>query len=144
MFDTTSVNSGRINGIVVQLERLFNKKLLQLACRHHIAELIAGAACKELYGDTESPKERCFVALTNSWSGIDNTDFKIPVVKSRYLKRMQKEVVPVLEDFSTSAIRKDYRELCELALIINGGDHTNIIIRPPGGSASCSMDGQKY
>ena len=38
----------------------------------------------------------------------------------------------MLEELSTSAIRKDYRELCELALIINGGDHTKIIVRPPG------------
>ena len=132
VFDTTSVNSGCNNGIVVQLEHLFGKKLLQLACRHHIAELIAGAACKEVYGETDSPKERCFVALTNFWPEIETSGFKMPVVRCRYLKRMQKDAVSVLEELSTSAIRKDYRELCELALIINGGDHTKIIVRPPG------------
>ena len=42
--DTTSVNSGYISGVAVRLEDAFGKSLLQFACRHHISELVCGAA----------------------------------------------------------------------------------------------------
>ena len=57
VFDTTSTNSGHISGIVVRLEKHFGRNLLQLACRHHIAELVCGAACRNIYGPTQSPNE---------------------------------------------------------------------------------------
>ena len=37
-FDTTNTNSGAHSGIVVRLERAFNKKLLHFYCRHHCYE----------------------------------------------------------------------------------------------------------
>ena len=39
-FDTTNVNSGIHNGVITRLPRLLNKKLLALACRRHVAELV--------------------------------------------------------------------------------------------------------
>ncbi|CAL4063185.1 unnamed protein product, partial [Meganyctiphanes norvegica] len=40
VFDTTAVNSGHRQGIVVRLEAEFGRPLLQLPCRHHILELV--------------------------------------------------------------------------------------------------------
>ena len=40
VFDTTTVNSGQNKGIVVRLQSEFGKNLLQLACRHHVYELV--------------------------------------------------------------------------------------------------------
>ena len=66
----TSVNSGYISGIVVNLEKELGQSLLQLACRHHIAELVCGAACAVVYGETESPKETCYVTFAEAWPDI--------------------------------------------------------------------------
>ena len=55
MFNTR-VNSGCISGIVVNCEKELCQSLLQLAC-HHIAELVCGAACAVVYGETESSKK---------------------------------------------------------------------------------------
>ena len=54
VFDTTSTNSGIHKGIVVQLQQRFDADLLELACRHHIYELLCGAAGSIVYGDTKS------------------------------------------------------------------------------------------
>ena len=40
VFDTTTVNSGQNKGIVVRLQTEFGKNLLQLACLHHVYELV--------------------------------------------------------------------------------------------------------
>lgn len=39
-FDTTASNTGNQNGACVLLEDKLNRKLLHLACRHHILELL--------------------------------------------------------------------------------------------------------
>ena len=56
VFDTTAVNSGHRQGIVVRLEAEFDRPLLQLPCRHHILKLVAGASCYVVYGTTTGPK----------------------------------------------------------------------------------------
>ncbi|XP_075213850.1 uncharacterized protein LOC142320058 [Lycorma delicatula] len=38
--DTTASNTSRIHGACKNLERLFNRGLLYLSCRHHIFELV--------------------------------------------------------------------------------------------------------
>ena len=52
VFDTTSLNTGHKNGIVVQLEKYLGRNLLQLECRHHVLELVVGASCSLVYGPT--------------------------------------------------------------------------------------------
>ena len=39
-FDTTTANTGRLNGACTLLEFKMQKKLLWLACRHHILEVV--------------------------------------------------------------------------------------------------------
>jgi hypothetical protein len=48
-FDTTSSNTGATNGAAVILERMLNKQLLHLACRHHVLELIAEAVFSTVF-----------------------------------------------------------------------------------------------
>ena len=45
-FDTTSSNTGKFAGACVILQQLLDRQILWLACRHHILELIIGAAFK--------------------------------------------------------------------------------------------------
>ena len=39
VFDTTGSNNGRRKGSVTRFEKMFNRALFWLACRHHIPEL---------------------------------------------------------------------------------------------------------
>ena len=55
-FDTTSSNTGRINGACVILEQLLEHDLLYLTCRHHILELIVGAAFKTVISSSSAPE----------------------------------------------------------------------------------------
>lgn len=42
-FDTTSANTGVHNGAITTIQKAFDKRLLFLACRHHMHEIIAAA-----------------------------------------------------------------------------------------------------
>jgi hypothetical protein len=42
-FDTTSSNTGVHSGAITVIQQAFNKRLIFLACRHHILEIIAAA-----------------------------------------------------------------------------------------------------
>ena len=42
VFDTTATNSGLLNGVLVRLQTLLGDDYMQLACRHHILELVCG------------------------------------------------------------------------------------------------------
>ena len=41
--DTSSLNTGRLNGTFINIEQSLKKQLLFFACRHHMLELIIGA-----------------------------------------------------------------------------------------------------
>ena len=53
VFDTTSVNTGELNGIVRRLETSLCHPVLELACRHHIYELVCGASSEIVLGKTQ-------------------------------------------------------------------------------------------
>ena len=121
VFDTTSANSGSISGIVVRLEAELGRKLLELACRHHISELVCGAACQEVYGDTESPNESCFEALAKVWHELDIGSFTLAPIKGRFLQMLKTEVLEFLQQFlvneAKSLLRNDYKELLLLSIV---------------------------
>ena len=75
VFDTTSVNTGVRNGIIRHLEVGLGRKMLHLPCRHHIAELVCGAAAAEVYGPSTSPNEEAFKKLAQTWSSLDHKAF---------------------------------------------------------------------
>ena len=56
MFDTTAVNTGEVNGIVKRIEASLAHVILKLACRHHIYELVCGAASEIVLGKPEKGK----------------------------------------------------------------------------------------
>ena len=107
-----------------------------MACRHHIPELICGAACKCVYGDTESPDESCFVAFAKAWNGINKESYNLPSITSSYLKTLQSQTTDFLTEFLTSeqaTLRHDYKELGTLTLLYLGGTlPSGIKIYAPG------------
>ena len=76
-FDTTSSNTGRINGAAVLLEDRLHKKLLWLSCRHHIMELIISNVTTYLFGKSTGPEDMKFKEFKDNWSNLDHTKFNI-------------------------------------------------------------------
>lgn len=76
VFDTTTPNSGRLNGSCVLLEQILNKPILLLACRHHILEIILQLAFSYSKLTTMSgPEMSIFKRFKNNWNQIDQTKF---------------------------------------------------------------------
>ena len=127
-FDTTSSNTGVHRGAVTILQQLLNKQLLWLACRHHVLELIIGAAFTELFGDTKSPEVTLFKSLKTSWDSLDLSDIVLPDIPTS-LQRDKEELLSfintILEPENVQNLpRCDYKEFLELAKIILGEDIT--------------------
>ncbi|XP_060880027.1 uncharacterized protein LOC132951961 [Metopolophium dirhodum] len=72
VFDTTSSNTGRLNGACALLEQRLGRDVLHLACRHHIFELILQAAIVESKLHISSgPDIAVFKRFKNAWNGIN-------------------------------------------------------------------------
>ena len=57
-FDTTPVNTGRVGGVCVLLEqKLDGSRVLQLACRHHVLELVLEAVYSTATNETSKKPE---------------------------------------------------------------------------------------
>ena len=127
VFDTTSLNTGYKNGIVVQLERYLGRNLLQLECRHHILELVIGASCSLVYGSTSSPEEDFFKKLVDKWSEVDLNDFTIVEVPrhQRELSSQIEEIIYFLQEWvnksTKQSLRHDYLEMVSLVILFLGG-----------------------
>ena len=69
-FDTTSANTGVHNGAIIIVQQAFDKRLLFLACRHHILEIIA-AAVFDLFFCSSGPQIAIFRRFHDQWSTMD-------------------------------------------------------------------------
>ena len=111
VFDTTSLNTGNKQGIVVRLETEFGRSLLQLACRHHIYELVCGASCSVVYGATTGPKEPVFQKLIENWESLDLKKYsKLKLSRNqRELSLIVNQIVPFLQDWLLNSCKGNLR-----------------------------------
>jgi hypothetical protein len=70
-FGTTSVNTGPRNGACILLEQKTEKDVLWLACRHHIMDIMLGAAVLHALGPSTGPEILIFKRLKNAWKTIE-------------------------------------------------------------------------
>ena len=70
-FDTTSSNTGRVNGACVLIEKGLKVELLFLVCRHHILELVVGAVFTTCWGVSASPEVLLFKRFKSCRKYID-------------------------------------------------------------------------
>ena len=114
VFDTTSLNTGNKQGIVLRLETQFGRSLLQLGCRHHIYELVCGASCSVVYGSGTGPTEPLFKKLKDIWDSLDKQSYSsIEIPHSqRKLLLLVEQVVTFLQDWISNSskikLRHDY------------------------------------
>ena len=134
VFDTTSVNTGELNGIIRKLESSMNHSFLELACRHHIYELVCGAAGEIVLGKkqegkhqkkTTSPFEPLFKKLRESWDELNKEN--IETFEETSLSRTLIRKIEEAKDFlykwlnNEKSMREDYHEMATLCLIYLGG-----------------------
>jgi len=60
----------------VEIERILGRTLLQLACRHHIFEVILKAAFQAAFGATTGPDVSIFKNFRRQWSTIDRKRYQ--------------------------------------------------------------------
>jgi hypothetical protein len=119
--------TGIHNGACRHLEKLVGRKLLYLACRHHVHELIAGTVFEELFGQTTAPQPALLTRFQNSWFAIDQSAYQKLTDKrlnTDFGKRLVAENVEFLNAILKSGksfLRDDYKECAELSLLILGG-----------------------
>ena len=120
-FDTTSPNTGKWAGSCVLLQQLLDYQIAWMAFKHHINDLVVGAAFKEIFGDTSAPDVTLFKILKQQWNSLDLSDLKLPEIPQVF----QKDVAGLLAlidrrlepDMVALLPRGDYKEFLELAKV---------------------------
>ena len=136
-FDTTSANTGWINGaatlIEKYLEKIQNRPLLWLPCRHHIPELFLAAAWEALFGKDMSPHYEDFKNFQKLFPGLDKSKFDILGLK-QWMKPHQKRVIDFCLHLlnSQKQPRDDYKECLELILVVLGSTPKNFSFKKCG------------
>jgi hypothetical protein len=128
-FDTTASNTGKYSGTCVILQQKLTKDLLHLACRHHVLELVLGAAFTASMGTMSGPDVLLFKRFQQHWHIIDHGPGSIsPGADSAevepFLSSGKDNLTAFFKDVlhdKNLSLRDDYSELVELSLIFLGG-----------------------
>jgi hypothetical protein len=129
-FDTTSSNTGVHSGAITVIQQAFNKRLLFLACRHHILEIVA-AAVFEMFFPSSGPQIGIFSRFKENWKCIDQSCFApldkdtggnecLTEAEKDWLEQKKQEIVSFLHSQLSQADlpRDDYLEFLKLCLVI--------------------------
>jgi len=132
-FDTTSGNTGRLNGACTLLEKKIGRELLWLACRHHVMELILSKVFSVCCGPSSAPDIPIFKRFRAVWAGIVHSNYRIMDLKEG-CETFQQSTLQFLRQIigSHRQIRDDYQELIELTMVILGSPPPIIHWRSPG------------
>ena len=135
-FDTTSTNTGREKGACTLIEKKLGK-LLKLACRHHVMELIIGAVFKVNNTASSAPYVPLFKRFQDQWACIKTKDFEAGVNSDHVnalVKDMRESTVAFAQDLMAQGTqRDDYMEFLQLVVLFLGGIPANgVIFKAPG------------
>lgn len=75
-FDTTAANSGHKSGACLVLENHLDRKLIRLACRHHIYEIMLRTAFEMKVANTSGPEVLIFNRFADAWDDLDHNSYK--------------------------------------------------------------------
>ena len=134
-FDTTSCNTGSRSGTCILLEQRLHRTILNLACRHHIYELLL----KEIfsvYTKSSGPEVNLFGQFQKQWNSIDKSIYQTGWEHDEIRHILQDCRENILE-FSYAKLkeninRHDFRELLELVIIYLGRSVPSFHFRKPG------------
>ena len=140
VFDTTASNSGVKKGATVRLMKELGRPVLFLACRHHVCELIAKSCWYALFEEDLGPENKFFSQIKNDWSSIEADSESDILTLDQDLDgrdealKFCRELLKKKNKRNEAFIRDDYRELCELCMIMLGETPPSgkIVWRKPG------------
>lgn len=123
--DTTNSNLCRINGAATLLEKILEKDILFIPCRHHIFEIILKAVFEaKMPFVTSGPNVLIFKKFQEFWPKIDTTKFESGIedekIKDILIPRCNEIRVFVEKTLQTAQPRDDYKEFLILTLIFLG------------------------
>lgn len=139
-FDTTSSNTSSSIGACAVLEQKLGRHLLYLACRHHIMELLAGAAFKvTIESTTSGPKITLFEKFRTLWPDLQHDNFESgtldPNITRHFPVGIRNEIIEFINDQIQNKVdstRHDYIEMLKLGLLFLGEKIPNYKISQPG------------
>ena len=159
IWDTTSSNTGRKKGSGILFEKVLDRAILYLACRHHVDELHVHWADQIVRGVTKGwliafqenkscneyeiemflfsgPDDGLFMRFKASFSQLDLDDLHLwvwPQDLQSPLALQAKLVLRWAEKEAASATfpRADYRELCEILIAVLGGQVSVVELNLP-------------
>lgn len=139
-FETTSSNTSSSIGACAVLEQKLGRHLLYFACRHHILELLAGAAFKvTIESTTSGPKITLFEKFRNAWPELQHDNFECgtldPNIKKHFPVGIRNEIINFINDQIQNKVdstRHDYIEMLKLGLLFLGEKIPNYKISQPG------------
>jgi len=136
-FDTTSSNTGRINGACNLVEQQLGRPVLHLACRHHIHEIMLEELFRTTMGPSSGPEIKLFKRFKVFWPNVVFTDYlpgiEVPAVACAIAGVLEETKAFITNQLQLFHHREDYRELLELALIFLGGVRCRgVLFRKPG------------
>ena len=136
VFDTTSVNSGKDNGVCTKLQQRLQKKLLWCACRHHIGEIIIKHVWDALKIETSSgPEIALFRKFREEFHVVKETKLENLISMDNNLvnKLDLQEINSLLKiSLAKGYTRGEYKELVELSLAYMKSPLEKFKIRKPG------------
>lgn len=124
-FDTTASNTGRHAGACALIEQRLDKDLLFLACRHHVMELVVGAAFeKTAVGTSTGPEILIFKRFKEQWLFVDQDRFQVASTDHSVETMVAPFRTDIIEFAKThlqsKQPRDDYREFLELSILFLG------------------------
>jgi len=134
-FDTTSSNTGHMNGACVLLEQKLGHQMLHFACRHHVHEIVLEAVTVTCLGPSTGPDIALFKRFQGQWQFIDQEKFEILTVdeNEQEFVSVDDTILFAKEQLKKYQPRDDYKELLELSIIALGGvPERGIRFRLPG------------
>ena len=132
-FDTTSVNTGHLNGACILLEEKLGRQLLWVACRHHILELVLSKAFSLCFEPSCSPNIPLFKRFRTAWNDLKKDAFQVLEIDSEANYFRDNTLGYLLEESNLKVqSRDDYKELMELTAVILGHPQSKVHWKAPG------------
>src|SRR5688572_25265174 len=123
-FDTTVSNTGCKGGVCIKLEAELGKDLLNIACRHHVSEIVLEKVFS-LHDSARSPKLAIFSHFHDFWPQIDQAKYRTAMdykdAAQRVTEIRDDVITFALQQLSAENHRDDYKELLGLTVIFLRG-----------------------
>ena len=130
-FDTTASNTGVHTGAITVVQHSFNRRLLFLACRHHMFEIYASAVFDTFFS-SKGPEIELFRRFKVGWNNIDKSKFdplahndadigSLTDSETKWLESRRSDVIKSLKlHLGEAQPREDYKEFAMLTLQLLG------------------------